>query len=95
MYKAKPDSKLERGNNHVSGQKGVVLFLKHGQSKKNIRLLSHNDLNGFGNGGQIVVSRIGKKRLAFVSHMKGNAFSILAVRDSSKPEVLYQHEAYS
>lgn len=65
------------------------------QTKKNIRLLSHNDLNGFGNGGQIVVSRIGKKRLAFVSHMKGKAFSILDVRDSSKPEVLYQHEAYS
>jgi hypothetical protein len=69
--------------------------LKQGQTKKNIRLLSHNDLNGFGNGGQIVVSRIGKKRLAFVSHMKGKAFSILDVRDSSKPEVLYQHEAYS
>ncbi|MDH2901675.1 MAG: hypothetical protein PXY39_11970 [archaeon] len=69
--------------------------MKQGQTKKNIRLLSHNDLNGFGNGGQIVVSRIGKKRLAFVSHMKGKAFSILDVRDSSKPEVLYQHEAYS
>jgi hypothetical protein len=74
--------------------KGVFIIMSLSSQKKNLRLLGHHDLNGFGNGGQIIVRRIGRKRLAFISHMKGKAFSILDVRDSSKPELIYQHAAY-
>lgn len=63
-------------------------------ARKNLRLLGHDELNGFGNGGQIVVKRFGRKKFAFVGHMKGKAFTILDVRDPSKPEVVYQKEAY-
>jgi hypothetical protein len=59
-----------------------------------MRLMGHSDLNGFGNGGQIVVKRIGRKTLAFVAHMKEKAFTILDVNEPSKPEVLFQREAY-
>ena len=63
--------------------------------KKNIRLLGHSDLAGFGNGGQVVVKRTGKNKfLAFVSHMSGKAFTILDVSEPSRPEVIYQQEAY-
>lgn len=62
--------------------------------KKNLRLLGHDDLNGSGNGGQIVVKKLGRKKLAFVGHMKNKAFTILDVHDPSKPEVIYQKDAY-
>lgn len=73
---------------------GVCKLKKASGTRKNLRLLGHNELNGFGNGGQIVVKRLGRKKLAFVSHMSGKAFSILDVRNSSKPEVIYQKDAY-
>lgn len=68
--------------------------MKASATKKNLRLLGHDQLAGFGNGGQIVVKRFGRKKFAFVGHMNGKAFSILDVRDPSKPEVVYQQEAY-
>lgn len=64
------------------------------QQSKNMRLLSQNDLLGFGNGGQIVVKWLGRKRLAFISHMKGKAFTILDVSNPSKTEVIFQHDAF-
>jgi len=60
----------------------------------NIRLLSQHELDGFGNGGQIVVDRLGRRKFAFVGHMKGKAFTILDVSDPSGPEMVYQHDAY-
>ncbi|MDG6995500.1 MAG: hypothetical protein JRN52_06215 [Nitrososphaerota archaeon] len=62
---------------------------------KNLRLLGHNELSGYGNGGQIIVKRIGRRKyLAFIGHMKGKSFTILDVSEPSKPEVVHQHEAY-
>jgi hypothetical protein len=65
------------------------------QTKKGLRLLGHSDLAGFGNGGQIVVKRMGKsKYLAFVSHMQGKAFTILDVSEPSKPKIILQKDTY-
>jgi len=64
--------------------------------RKNIREISRSDLNGFGNGGQIVVERMGKsKTLAFVGHMKGKSFTVVDVSEPSRPCVAFQQERYA
>jgi len=67
-----------------------------GSNAKGLRLVSQSDLNDCGNGGQIVVRRMGKsKTLAVIAHMAKKAFSIVDVSNPTKPELVFQQPAYA
>ncbi len=57
---------------------------------RNLRLLGNTDLNGHGNGGQVVVVPRGDEYYAFIGHMKGMGTSIVNVTDPKKPRVVSQ-----
>src|SRR5579875_864139 len=62
---------------------------------RGLHLVSQSDLNGCGNGGQIVVRRMGKsKTLAVIAHMEKKAFSIVDVSQPAKPELVFQQSSY-
>lgn len=56
----------------------------------NTRHVGWNQLNGHGNGAQVVVRRKGKKYHAFVGHMKDMGTSILDVTVPDEPELIAQ-----
>ena len=57
---------------------------------KNVRSVSHSDLNGFGNGGQVVVQKHRDEYFAFIGHMKDMGTSIVDVTRPEKPELVAQ-----
>jgi len=57
---------------------------------KNVRFLGHSDLNGYGNGGQIIVHRRGREYHAYVGHMKDMGTSIVNVTNPRMPEMVAQ-----
>lgn len=56
----------------------------------NLELLGHSNLNGYGNGGQVTVTRRGSDYYAFVGHMKDMGTSILNVTNPREPKILAQ-----
>lgn len=61
-----------------------------GASSWNVRLLGNSDLNGHGDGGQVVVEKRSGEYLAFVGHMQGMGTTILNVTDPVRPKVISQ-----
>jgi len=60
------------------------------QKSKNVKLLGHSDLNGFGNGGQVTVASRGNEYYAYIGHMKEMGTSILNVTNPREPEIVAQ-----
>jgi hypothetical protein len=56
----------------------------------NVEPVSHSDIDGHGNGGQITVAKLGGRHYAFIGHMLGMGTSILDVTDPRSPEVIAQ-----
>ncbi|MGQ0569633.1 MAG: LVIVD repeat-containing protein [Armatimonadota bacterium] len=70
--------------------------MKFNGARHTLRLVGHTDLNGRGDGGQIMVrtfqGRVGAQRLAYVAHMgpSGTALTVVDVTDHARPGVLHQ-----
>ena len=65
------------------------------EQKKNMRLISHDILNGFGNGGEgLALKQLpGGRRVLFIAHETApKDFTIVDVTDPTKPRVILQTE---
>lgn len=63
------------------------------EQKKNMRLISHNDFNGFGNGGEgFALKQLpGGRRVLFIAHESGpKDFTVLDVTNPAEPKVIVQ-----
>lgn len=64
--------------------------------QRNLRVIGHTDLNGRGDGGQVMIRTVAGQsdvtRIAYVAHMgdSGTALSIVDVSDLTAPRVLHQ-----
>lgn len=56
----------------------------------NVKPIGHSNLNGHGDGGQVVVQRIDRNYYAYVGHMEGMGTTIVDVTTPDRPEVLSQ-----
>ena len=66
-----------------------------GEERKNLRLLGHHELNGFGRCGEgLALKQLpGGKRVLFIAHLFApKDFTVLDVTDPTKPKVLLQTE---
>jgi hypothetical protein len=67
----------------------------NGTQSKNMRLIGHHDLGGFGNGGEgmgLQKTRDGRRVLYIAHESAPKNFSVLDVTDPSKPQLLTQTE---